>query len=206
MFNSVPGFIPALLSSRQCIDISDHVFNGYDFNGASEVSIDSLREFSDSFADDCVRYWALCTSFWDDLKDESSNDVLGLVTTRELGAYHVIDRKDERLYLSKQFEELRNTPLVDALLQVTGSEFDINNLSSLHSVKDVQVNDGIISLNLEYRGRKIWSNALGGVPSRGEIGRLFSLKISHAKWRDSRVKRLLEVKVQAVEVLPQVWK
>ena len=203
MHKSLPSFIPALVAQEHGLDIDGFSFNGFCFDGATEVSLDSLNEFSQSFADECVSYWSLCQDFWDAVSQERASGQNALVTSRELGVYRLVDRKTERSYLVEQYDELRNTPLVEALQLATATLVDIDELKSLNSVRDAYIKEGSLVVVLEYKGRKTWSNALGGVPGRGEIGRFFTIKVSHAKWRDSRVKRLLEVSVQAMEVLPE---
>ena len=204
MFNTVPSFVPSLLASEKGVDLEKHWLHGYDFNGAIEVTTESLREISDEFARDCIAYWMLCSDFWDMLNNNNSSGLSCIITERDLGYWRQVDKKTERSYLSKQYDELRNTSLIDAVLVATSADIDHKDLESLPSVRSVRVEPDYLSIELEYKGRRSWSNALGGVPGRGEIARVFTIRVSQAKWRDSRVKRILDISARAIEILPEV--
>ena len=108
------------------------------------------------------------------------------------------DSRTVRVDLSAQFEALEHVPALRPALALLDTDPSWEALGSL----GVLERDGDrSSLLLEVRS-PLWPLELGAAPCPGELRRSVLLEASHAGWRDRRVRRLLRVRVDALQVWP----
>jgi hypothetical protein len=193
--------VPALV-----LELVDPSFAHWDAVGvhlgdAVEVGIPELARFSPELADRCNAYWAACRRFWDDVAAGAVRRD-GVETRRVLAENRQTDSRQGRCDLTAELEAFSTGDLAGLVEQLTGTGVNWDEISSNPMVESV-VRDGDAStVTLLYPGRGAWDDVLGGGCSRAETGRRFMLGLSHAKWRDRRVRRVVSLSVEAVEIWP----
>ena len=89
-------------------------------------------------------------------------------------------------------------PLVKELLG-TNPDFASIETRGASAGMTVELQGDMHVIRFALPARRPWVNELGGVASRGEWERGFTLRVSHAPWRDRRVRRLVSVQIHATE-------
>lgn len=166
-----------------------------------EIDLEDLATTDVLLAKALNDYDAKVRNFWDSY---STTGVGGncYITLRTLETFIKVDNKENKIYLKDQIKELESFYLKgDALKEILGGVYNPEKLDANDIMHEKEGN--IIYLKFEIDGKYAWSQNLGGVGSRGEIGRSFELKISHAKSHDRKNQRLLEVKVKTKEIWPK---
>lgn len=108
------------------------------------------------------------------------------------------DSRTLRVDLAGQFVALEHVPVLRPALDLLDASPDWDVLARLGTLE----RDGDrSSLTLEVRS-PLWPLELGAAPCPGELRRSVRLEASHAGWRDRRVRRLLRVRVDALQVWP----
>lgn len=108
------------------------------------------------------------------------------------------DSRTLRVDLAGQFVALEHVPVLRPALDLLDASPDWDALGRLGALE----REGDRSaLTLEVRS-PLWPLELGAAPCPGELRRLVRLEASHAGWRDRRVRRLLRVRVDALQVWP----
>lgn len=108
------------------------------------------------------------------------------------------DSRTVRVDLSGQLEALEHVPVLRPALGLLDSEPAWEALGSLGRLE----RDGDrSSLTVDVRS-PLWPLELGAAPCPGELRRSVCLEASHAGWRDRRVRRLLRVRVDALQLWP----
>lgn len=108
------------------------------------------------------------------------------------------DSRTLRVDLAGQFVALEHVPVLRPVLDLLDASPDWDALALL----GVLERDGDRSaLTLEARS-PIWPLELGAAACPGELRRSVRIEASHAGWRDRRVRRLLRVSVDSLQVWP----
>lgn len=188
------------------LELVDPSFQHWDAVGVTlgntiEVGIPELAIFSPELSERCNAYWAACRRFWDDIAAGSSRRD-GVETRRVLAESRQTDSRQGRSDLTSELDAFSAGDFAGLVEQLTGTRVDWDALGANPFVESV-VRDGDSStVTLMYSGRGSWDEVLGGGCSRAETGRRFVLGLSHAKWRDRRVRRVVSLSVEAVEIWP----
>lgn len=108
------------------------------------------------------------------------------------------DSRTLRVDLAGQFSALEHVAALRPALGLLEASPDWSALGALGALE----RDGDRSaLTLEARS-PLWPLELGAAPCPGELRRRVLLEASHAGWRDRRVRRLLRVRVDALQIWP----
>lgn len=201
MMRSVPAHfvdlcIPPLPASQRALALE----NGIVFGERIEVDLEALSEIDPAVAQQLSNYNEKVQGFWDRYVATGEGGRCA-VTVRTLVTKMKVDKKGCKIFLKDQVEALEDlNPMGSAMSKLLGGNFDAEELEAFAS--KVEIDSNIIIVEFEVEGKHDWAQALGGAPGRGEIGRIFTLKVSHAPSHDRKAQRLLEVKVQAKEIWP----
>jgi hypothetical protein len=169
-----------------------------------EVDLEAVRSLDEDLAAALEGYRTKVQAFWDRYVATGSAGEC-VVALRPVEVHTKVDNKSGKVYLKDQVSELSELAGVGVLVdEVLGAEPDLETLPSRAAAQDahVEVDGAVVRMRLRVAGRRAWSNALGGAMGRGEVARVFELKVSRAKSHDRRNQRLLEVKVLVEEVWP----
>jgi hypothetical protein len=194
---SVPLFVVELL---------DPSFTAYDRIGvrvgeATEAGIEELNLVTDDLGFKAAAYWEHCRRFWDDISnDRRRNDAVEI--HRRLMDVRQIDSQQGRLDLVSEMKSLADTALAPLLEQITAGAPDWTAVRVHPLVTSLHREGDCTEVSVRYSGRENWQPALGGVCSRGEIGRVFTFNVNHTSWRDRRVRRLVSMRIEAIELWP----
>ena len=108
------------------------------------------------------------------------------------------DSRTLRVDLAGQFAALEHVPVLRPALDILDTSPDWDALAGCGVLEREGDRS---SLTLEVRS-PLWPLELGAAPCPGELRRSVRLEVSHAGWRDRRVRRLLRVRVEALQVWP----
>lgn len=172
-----------------------------------EVDLDAVAQTEPRLAARMVEYFEQCSLFWD--RYAAGEEAGEAVMARRLLLCAVqSDRPGGRSDLAEEVELLAALPGVGGVIEeILSADPDLDRISrdSLRlgvSMKhDAKRNMLRVAVRMPARG--YWDRALGGAHSRGETHRVLELRVSHAKWRDRKSRRLVEMKVWAEEVWPE---
>lgn len=198
MSNSVPAFVVALIDPE--FQAWENV--GIAVGNSVEADVDALNREGGELGERCLAYWNRCRSFWDSVASGRTG-MSGLAVQRELLEVRQSDSSEGREDLTTEFEALRASSLGDVVEAVTAANVDWVAIANHPCVKSVDASGDTTQVVLNYQGRNEWPRELGGTYSRGETARLFTLTLNHAKWRDRRVRRLVSLNVESVEIWPE---
>lgn len=201
---TVPSFVRDLV-----LDAAEHERTrscGVRVGRRVEVDVCAVENVDRELAARLRGYWAACTQFW--TRDGNVEQTGGAVLTRRvLTAAVQSDAPGGRRELDDEVRELTALPGVGELIdEILGAEPDVESVSrrgfrlGLTLKKDSKKN--MLRVAVRLPGRAVWSETLGGAHSPGEFHRVLELRVSHAKWRDRRSRRLVALTVWAEEIWP----
>lgn len=173
---------------------------GIKFGDRVEIDLDKVWAMDEEAATELAMYGRKVQNFWDSYVATGKGGEC-LMTERTIVRYAKVDSKEARVYLKDQITELEAlNGFGPELKKVFAGTFDEEGLATAGIIGSKEGN--VITLSFEVDTKMPWSDHLGGLPSRGEIGRSFELRVSHAKSHDRKAQRLLEVVVKAKEIWP----
>jgi hypothetical protein len=170
---------------------------------SAEVDLGRLARIDAALACRLASYWESCSEMWDRFADGESG-LVGVSVTRPLRRSAQTDSRAGRADLVDEVDALCSLPVVGPLVEeLLGSNPDIaavvnRGAEVALSVTDTGSNASLVRFKLP--ARRPWPASLGGSASRGEYEREFTMKISWAKWRDRRNRRLVSLSVDAHEI------
>ena len=196
--------VPALAAAIVCTNPIERdlvAAHGVRVGAAVEVDLLRLAMVDLHLASRLEDYWSRCIDLW----DRFSEGAIGLNAVdvrRLLRSVAQTDSSKGRLDLNAEMNALIGLSEVGPLVkELLGSDPDF---------ESIKVRGATIGLTIEFQGamhvvrfalpaRRPWANELGGVASRGEWERGFTLRVSHAPWRDRRVRRFVSLQIHATE-------
>ena len=196
--------VPALAAAIVCTNQTERdlvAACGVRVGAAVEVDLPRLAAADAQLAARLGDYWSRCIDLWDRFSDgEVGLDAVDV--RRVLRSAAQTDSRKGRLDLNAEMNALIALsdvgPLVKELL---GSEPDFDSIrtrgAAIGPSFDKQGDMHVVRFALP--ARRPWVNELGGVASRGEWERGFTMRISHAPWRDRRVRRFVSLQIHATE-------
>lgn len=174
---------------------------GRQVGNKSELDCRLLDSLEPGLGSQAEQYWHQCRKFWDSVA--AGEGGVGLLVQRTLVSYQQEDGSQGRSDLGDVLGSLLRSELASVVDKATSSSPDWGLVDSLAGAKASRTTEGNrTDLTIPVSGRQHWDDLLGGAHSRGELTRVFSLTLNHAPWRDRRVRRLVSVKVSAVELWP----
>jgi hypothetical protein len=192
---SLPLFLPSILDLD--LDYNDYLI---DFGYAKEIDLEKLGITQPVLTSRLKNYWLKTRSFFDDLA--SGLPLADYSLFHRLISSELQDtRKGSKIDLINSLKEIDSDPV---LKEVISPLLDPELYQEFaHPYLISKYIDGLnINVTIEIPGKKDYNYHLGGLSSRAEIGRVFQITISHAKWRDRRVRKLVSVDVYAKELWP----
>jgi hypothetical protein len=198
--SSVPSFVLALIEPS--FDKWDCV--GVQLGNLVEVDLHSIELLNSQLGLRAAQYWDRCREFWDAYANGASAGPALLIERRVLSARQT-DTRNGRFDLSAHFAAFRETPLLGPLIhEITSAQPDFDNLETLFSPLNITISsEGDETVVIaEIPARQDFETLLGGPHSRGELQRKFQFTVNHAKWRDRRVRRLVAIEIDAIELWP----
>lgn len=195
---SVPLFVVSLVAPS---------FDGWGGIGIAlgnrvEASIPALDSVEPGLGQRAARYWERCRTFWD-LVAQGERPTNGLHVERALVSHRQSTTTSDRRDLNEVIDVLDGIPVVsDIVDHALSAKPDWAALGRSGLTTEIEQRDDVTVISFLYPGRHEWDALLGGVCSRGEVGRRVQIVVSHAKWRDRRSRRLVSVDVFAREVWP----
>lgn len=196
---SAPAFLAALaLGEDRYARLGDV---GTQLGERVEIDLDLLDVSDPDAAAQVRRYLTDCAAFWADR--HPSGAYLGV--ERTLVAARQQDGRGGKRDLHDELEALTQLGGVGPYIhELTARTLDEDRLARLGApLSAVAVESGSqreVTLHAPSVG--MWPTILGGAPSPGEVSRKVRVRVSHANWRDRRVRRLMSVEVLAVELWP----
>jgi hypothetical protein len=197
---TVPALAAAIVCTNQ-IERDLVAACGVRLGAAVEVDLLRLASADSQLASRLEDYWTRCIELWDRFSDgEVGLDAVDV--RRLLRSAAQTDSRKGRLDLNVEMNALLGLsdvgPLVKELL---GSDPDFDSIrtrgASIGLTIETQGDMNVIRFALP--ARRPWANELGGVASRGEWERGFTMRVSHAPWRDRRVRRFVSLQIHATE-------
>lgn len=170
---------------------------------AVEVDLARLARTDAPLASRLAGYWESCGEMWDRFADGETG-LVGLSVTRPLRRAAQTDSRAGRADLVSEVDALCSLPVVGPLVEeLLGSNPDVTGIvargaEAKLNVTEAGANAAVVRFTLP--ARRPWPTTLGGAASRGEFEREFALKISWAKWRDRRNRRLVQLSVDGHEI------
>lgn len=171
-----------------------------------ELDLDLVRARGEhAMADVLARYHEICVGFWE---RERTGQRLGpcITVRRVLREAQQRDNAGGRSDLGAEYEALREVAGVGELLEaLTEPVPDPATLERLGSplMLDLELGEGSATAHITVDARCAWPVVLGGAGSPGEVRRRLTLCTSYAKWRDRRVRRLVQLTVETEELWPE---
>jgi hypothetical protein len=111
-------------------------------------------------------------------------------------------KKDLVELLSALTEDNTLSDIVEILLDEV---IDLNKLTTYCGERATFSQEGDSTvLAILLKGTNVYDDLLGGAVGEFEVGRLFTFKVNHAKWRDRKVRRFSSLTVEAVDLLPVI--
>ena len=198
VMTTVPTLVPALVDPA--FDAWDQV--GIQVGNRVEASTAQLESLVPGLGRRSELYWDLCRTFWDAVA-ESRPAGAGVVIERQLVTHRQSTATADRRDLVDVIESFDHVAVIREVVDIILSadpDWDAVRAYGLDVTVDQTADQSVVSFT--YKGRQDWSELLGGICSRGETARRFTLTTSHAKWRDRRNRRLVAVTIDAVEIWP----
>lgn len=161
-----------------------------------EVDVGALDLVADGLGERCTDFYLHARRLWES----------GVVSPGD-GAVHVrvplverrqSDSKAGRTDLSAELAAMERMPVLRTALGVLDA---VPNWDVLSAIGEVSRADDRATLAMELQGTH-WPLELGGPPAPGEVSRRLQLDVSYAAWRDRRVRRLLQLRVDSLELWP----
>ena len=125
------------------------------------------------------------------------------VVRRTLVSVAQSDTSSGRHDLTQELRDARSIPVLgDLLEQICSSSPDFQDVIRRAAAWKCSVSeDGNLSVvKLEIGAAKGWAETWGGSFAENELRRLVTITVSHAAWRDRRVRRLVSVVVERDEI------
>ena len=170
-----------------------------------EVDMIALSAINETLAVKAFKYYDKCKVFYDNLAAGTPQGA-ALETERTLICAKQLDTNALRADLKTECSLLTKLPIYgDLVKKILSSNPDFESLAlSFKTLGGKFHQDGLLTLvEFSLPGRENWPLPLGGVNSRGELTRIFSLTISHAPWRDRKSRRLVSLSVSTIELWPE---
>lgn len=171
---------------------------GVQLGAALELSVDGLDGLLPGLGVGVEEYFVAARSLWAALSANESPPVTAVLVRVPLLDLRQKDSRSLRVDLSAQYEALEHVPAFEAALGLLDASPDWDALAAAGALSREGDRS---SLALEVRS-PVWPLELGSAPCPGEQARRVLLEASHAAWRDRRVRRLLRVRVDALQVWP----
>lgn len=196
--------VPALAAAIVCTNQTERELVsacGVRVGAAVEVDLDRLRAADAALADRLADYWNRCNELWDRFAEgEVGLDAIDV--RRLLRSAAQTDSRAGRLDLNAEMKALIGLAVVGPLVkELLGANPDFQSITkrgeSVGLTVEVQGDMRVVRFALP--ARRPWPAELGGVASRGEWERGFTMRVSHAPWRDRRVRRLVSLQIHATE-------
>lgn len=198
--SSVPPFVVSLIEPD--FDAWDRV--GVVVGTTVEADVEALELVQPGLGARAARYWQRCREFWDAYAAGATAGP-AVVIERRLVTARQSDTRQGRVDLVAPLAALEAAPAIGALVtELTGAAPDLTGLDQRYAplvVSHIATGDETV-VTVEFPARQDFDPVLGGPHARGELRRRFRLTVNHAKWRDRRVRRLVAVDIDAVELWP----
>jgi hypothetical protein len=169
----------------------------------TEIDLIRLARIDAALACRLAAYWESCGDMWDRFA-LGETGLVGLAVTRPLRHAAQTDSRAGRTDLVAEVETLCSLPVVGPLLEeLLGANPDFSDILARGAeasliIEPAGENCSIVRFRLP--ARRPWPAVLGGAASRGEWEREFTLKMSWARWRDRRNRRLISLTVDGHEI------
>jgi hypothetical protein len=201
---SVP-ILAASLSVTDPYELEVIASCGVKVGNSAEIDLNRVGSLLPDLAERLSAYWIRCGLLWDRYAaGETGLEVVDVLRTLRTNAQ--TDSRQGRLDLNSEMHSLFSLAVIGPLLEeVLGSKPDFSSiLERGKSVGlDIQSIGDTHTVSFSLPSRRPWVEELGSVSSRGEWERKFTLRVSHAPWRDRRVRRLVSIKIEACESWPK---
>jgi hypothetical protein len=196
--------VPALAAAIVCTEKTERdlvTSCGVRVGAAVEIDLDRVAQSNPELAACLENYWASCNELWDRF---AGGDIgLDAVDVRRLlRSVAQTDSRQGRKDLNAEVDEILSLAVVGPLVkEILGSNPDFDSIVARGGSvgMSIEANADTHTVRFTLPARRPWSNELGGTASRGEWERVFTLRVSHAAWRDRRVRRLMSLHVHATE-------
>lgn len=201
---TVPAFVAELAVAVGRADTAVLASCGRMLGERTELDLDTLATIDPAAAAWCAAYWARCTEFWEDTVDGRPNGAY-VVIERRLRRAVQLDTTAARTDLRHELEALETIPALAGVTDaVLGTEIDTDRLAvALAAVTGSITTTGVEStVTTRVTGKVLWPAVLGGAASPAEAARRFTFEVSHAGWRDRKVRRLRAVEITVEEIWP----
>jgi len=196
---SSPSFLAALALGQERYSKLGAV--GTQIGERVEIDLALVAHTDPDAAEEISRYLQHCVEFWAGPQPAGPYIAVArtLVTARQQ------DGQQGRRDLREELDALTRLggvgPYIQELTARTPDEHQLARLGAPLSARVEQDGDQReVTLHAPPSG--MWPTILGGAPSPGEVRRTLQLRVSHANWRDRRVRRLMACEVTAVELWP----
>jgi len=196
--------VPALAAAIVCTNQFERdlvAACGVRVGAAVEVDLARLTGADTALANRLGDYWARCNELWDRFADgEVGLDAVDV--RRLLRSAAQTDSRKGRLDLNAEMKALIGLSVVGPLVkELLGSEPDFASISARGASVglSIEAQGDMHVVRFALPARRPWTSELGGVASRGEWERGFTMRVSHAPWRDRRVRRFVSLQVHATE-------
>jgi hypothetical protein len=179
---------------------------GVEVGNSIEVDMRELALINESLASRAFAYYQKCRNFYDNLS-LGTPGITALETERTLLSAKQLDTNKIRADLKEECKLLVKLPgLGELIKKLLSNNPDFQSLATSFASAGAKFHkDGLVSfLEFSLPGRESWPLELGGVNSRGELTRVFTLTVSHAPWRDRKSRRLLSLAVSTIELWPEI--
>ena len=195
-YRSLPAFISKVI--RPDFDPAPYYIK---FHNTYELSLEKLEKVDPEFASQLQNYWLSVRAFLDNLARGIQPSEY-LTTLRSLTLRTQVTSKGSKSDLIKELSALEKleaiAPLLEHILAQAPDGAVENPL-----VKTEQIDSDCYLYTFTLPGQNNYPTILGGLASRAEIARVFILKVSYAKWRDRRVRKIISLEVLAKEIWPK---
>lgn len=167
--------------------------------GASlELSVPALDGLEPGLGGRVHGYFCAARSLWAALATDSDPGRAAVLVRVPMLDLRQKDSRTSRIDLTAQYEALGHVPPLVPALDLLDASPDWDELARLGDL----VRDADRSTLMVGARSPVWPLELGAAPCPGELRREVLLEASHAAWRDRRVRRLVRVRVDAIEVWP----
>jgi len=207
---NVPA-VPLIAASLACRSESERLAAAsctITVGSLQEIDLGRLARTDAALACRLAAYWESCGDMWDRFADGETG-LVGISVLRPLRRAAQTDSRAGRTDLVSEVDALCSLPVVGPLIEeLLGSAPDVDDIVARGSESNLSVTvtgTNVAEVRFRLPARRPWPAVLGGTVSRGEYEREFTLRISWAKWRDRRNRRLVNVNVDGHEIwAPQI--
>jgi hypothetical protein len=194
MIDSKMQSIPAF-AAQLCLSEEDFLaLPGVLLGNNPEVDLEALTLTNPTLASDLEKYYRQARELWHDPRSSAET----IKVQYALASAKQQDTKDGKVLLKQQLVDLAACPvtcIVNEILLKEPTSKELASTSSLSKTDDVYT--------MAFTGvAQIWPQSLGGPKRPGEVERTVKVSFSYAKWRDSKVKKLMKVEAQVTEMWP----